>query len=98
MLLVLRFLKGRTNRVLRAGSKAGADRNRSCVAVAFTVVIYAIVHVTMDALNVLLAAAARAILLIVHSDDLLISSSTACYVTVDPIFPHVTRAYTAHPL
>ena len=73
VLLILRFLEGRADRILGAGRKAGAYRNRACIAVAFTIVVYTIVNVAMDTLNVLLTTTGRAILLIVHSDDLLFS-------------------------
>ena len=94
MLLVLRFLEGRANGILRAGGKAGADRNRARTAVAFAVVIYAVMHVAMDALDVLLAAAARTILLIVHSEYLLICCFVGNIITANPIFPRQERAYT----
>ena len=61
-----RFLEGRANGVLRAGRKAGAYGDRTCVTVTIAVMIDAIVHVAVNSLDVLLAALGATVLLFVH--------------------------------
>ena len=64
------FLKGGTDGILRAGREAGTYRDGSCVTVAFAVVIHAVVNITVDPLDVLLAVSGFTVLvLFAHHDS-----------------------------
>ncbi len=67
---VLILLKGGTDRIGRRGGKGRPDRNLACCAVAITVVVYAVLYITLYVFDMLFASASA---LVIHVSYLLLS-------------------------